>query len=149
LIVTRSQAAACAGARARVRGVWDPERQSAVEHAFLATGLPYAKDAFAHVRDRLSDYTARWSAMSESSCRATRVEGRQSDTLLDLRSQCLDRRLATLAALVDAWRGTVTPDAVAHAAEAAASLAPLDDCADVPALTGRAPPPQDPQVRAR
>jgi tetratricopeptide (TPR) repeat protein len=143
--------AACSAqvARARLREVWDPPRRLAAERAFAATGLPYAADSFARVAAALDRYTAAWVTMHEEACRATRVEGRQSDSLLDLRMACLERRRATLAALTGEWAHGVDAQALENAITAAASLPPLDECADARALGERVPPPRAAATRAR
>ena len=74
-----------------------------LEARFLATAMPSAEQVWTRVRDGLDRYAARWSATQKEACRATRIEGRQSDSLLDLRTACLDRRRTTLAALTELW----------------------------------------------
>jgi tetratricopeptide (TPR) repeat protein len=133
----------CGGAAARLRGIWDVERRSVAEAAFLATHVPYARDTFAKVAASLDRYAGTWVAMHEEACRATRVEGRQSDSLLDLRMACLERRRATLGALTHEWAAGVEAQALENAIAAAASLPPLDECADARALTERVPLPKN------
>src|SRR5262249_26648763 len=79
----------CAAGPARLAGVWDAPRKDAVRAAFAATGLPYSDDAWRGASARVDDYAARWVGVHREACRATRVEGRQSDTLMDLRMACL------------------------------------------------------------
>ena len=134
----------CAGAPARLAHVWDAARQVEVHAAFAATGLPYAEDTWRAVHDRFDRYTTRWVDMSRDACRATRVEGRQSDHLMDLQMTCLEQRRRVLGDLSGLWARGVDGDALAHAADAAGGLAPLSECADVAALTDRAPPPRNP-----
>jgi tetratricopeptide (TPR) repeat protein len=136
------------GAGARLAGVWDPGRSEAVRKAFAATGLSYSDDRWRRVSASLDDYAARWVGMADEACRATRVEGRQSDTLMDLRMACLERRRAVLGALTDLWAQGMDAETVAAAGDAAAGLAPLAPCADARALSERVSAPSDPAQAA-
>ena len=91
----------CRGAEREVDGVWNDARKQAVRAAFAKTGKPFAADAFAAVAAALDSYGARWVAMQTEACEATRVRGTQSSELLDLRMQCLQRRLDDVRAQVD------------------------------------------------
>jgi tetratricopeptide (TPR) repeat protein len=148
-VLQKQRSATCTGAAARLHGVWDDERRQAIAHAFAATKLPFAEATFAKVAASLDRYAGAWVAMDEEACRATRVDGRQSDQLLDLRMACLDRRRATLGALTSEWSGSVDAQAIDNAIQATASLPSLDQCADARALTERMPPPKEPTVVAR
>jgi tetratricopeptide (TPR) repeat protein len=141
--------ARCSGASARLAGVWDAQRRQQAERAFNATRLSYAADTFAKVAAALDRYAGAWAAMHEDACRATRVEGRQSESLLDLRMVCLDRRRATLRALTSEWAAGVDGQALENAITAAAALPPVDECADARALGDKVPPPRDAVTRAR
>ena len=67
--------------------------------AFGKTGRPYAQDTFERVARVLDGYARGWVAMRRDACEATHVRGEQSEKLLDLRMQCLERRLGELRAL--------------------------------------------------
>ena len=139
----------CSGAAARLASVWDPAREAQIHAAFTATRLPYADATWTGVRGELDRYAGAWKAMAIETCRATRVDGRQSDTLMDLRMACLERRRSLLGALTDVWTQRVDADTLEHASNAAAGLAPLAECADARALTERAPTPTAPVAAAR
>ncbi len=139
----------CIGASARLAGVWDAPRKDAVHAAFAATKLPYGDDAWRGASARIDDYTARWVDMSREACRATRVEGRQSDTLMDMRMACLDRRRAALGALTDLWASGMDRNSLQTAMQAARGLPSLAECADARALTERVPASSDPVVAAK
>ena len=139
----------CGGAEARLVGVWDAPRKISVHAAFAATGLGYAEDTWRAVRDRLDRYAAAWTGMATEACRATRVEGRQSDTLMDLRMGCLEQRRHVLGELAALWARGVDRDVLSHAVDAAGGVAPLADCADARGLGDRAAMPSAPaQVAA-
>ncbi|HZJ62505.1 MAG TPA: tetratricopeptide repeat protein [Kofleriaceae bacterium] len=94
----------------------------------------------------LDGYTAAWLAMHTASCRATHVLGEQSAELLDLRTQCLDRRLAEVRYLTDLLRDA-DRDTASRAAASVRALPPLDECAN-PAALRDAVPPRDPALAA-
>jgi tetratricopeptide (TPR) repeat protein len=145
----RAKAAACDGAEARLANVWDAPRRTAVRQAFAATQLSYGGAAWRGASARIDDYTRGWVAMYTETCRATRIEGRQSDTLLDLRMACLERRRGVLGELTGLWARGVDGETLEKAIDAAAGLPALAECADARALIERAPLPADPGVVAR
>jgi len=135
--------APCAGAEARLARVWDGARKDAVATAFAATGLPYAEDSWRRVRARVDDYASRWVDMHTDTCRATRVDGRQSESLMDLRMSCLERRRAVLGALTGAWARGVDASSLRAAIDASQRLDPVEECADTRALAEGTPLPSD------
>lgn len=126
-------------------GTWDGARKGAVRAAFAATGKPFAGDALAAVTRALDGYTTRWRAMRTEACLATRVHGTQSEDLLDLRMECLQRRLDDVRALVDVFV-TADGEVVSRAAAAASRIPALDACADAEALRAPVRPPTDARV---
>ena len=126
----------------RIAAVWGDQRRAAARTSFAATGLAYAGDAFAAADGALTRYLADWTAMVADSCAATRLRGEQSEHLLDLRTACLDQRLAEADALARLLAGA-DAGLVARAAEAAGELSPLAACADVAGLTAPLAPPAD------
>jgi tetratricopeptide (TPR) repeat protein/tRNA A-37 threonylcarbamoyl transferase component Bud32 len=120
----------CDGLAARLAGVWDAPRRSAVGDALRRQGDPTAAATAVRLLD---GYTASWLAMHTASCRATHVLGEQSAELLDLRTQCLDRRLAEVRYLTDLL-ADADRDTAVRAVAGVHALAPLDDCANTVAL---------------
>jgi len=94
-------ASPCRDMQRTLDGVWDAARTRALEHAFRATGSPRADQAWARVRAELDAFAATWTEQRTQACEATHVHHEQSEQLLDLRIQCLDRRRADLRALGD------------------------------------------------
>jgi tetratricopeptide (TPR) repeat protein/predicted Ser/Thr protein kinase len=137
----------CRGAAGKLAGVWDAGRKQAVRAAFVAASPRGGERAFAHIEPALDRYGRSWTAMHTESCEATHVRGEQSAALLDLRTQCLDRRLAGLRALTDLF---LTADAklVTRATQAVLALDPVDVCANTTALRDVVPP-RDAATRAR
>jgi eukaryotic-like serine/threonine-protein kinase len=138
----------CRGAERELAGVWDGARKDAVRAAFAKTGKPFAADAFTSVAAALDGYAARWVAMHTDSCEATRVRGTQSAELLDLRMQCLSRRLDEVRAQVDLF-SAADAEVMTRAPAMSRSLPSLDECADTEALRAPVRPPADPAVKQR
>jgi len=133
-------------AQAALGDAWTPGAKLQVEHAFVATGAVFARDAAAAATRTLDAWSARWRQTSIDSCLATHVQRTQSERTLDLRTACLDRErdqlTTTLAALGHADRGLVERSA-------ALALPDLDACSDPAALAGGLAPARDAKERAR
>ena len=138
----------CNGARAQLAGIWDTPRKSAVRSAFAATGVPFQADAWRSVERALDGYADRWAAMHTEACQATRVRHVQSEELLDLRMECLARKLQQLQAQVDVL-ASADAQLVSHAVDTTGALGGLEACADEAALRAATPLPDDPLARAR
>ncbi|HVE86767.1 MAG TPA: tetratricopeptide repeat protein, partial [Myxococcales bacterium] len=135
----------CAPPESRWAGVWDDARRAGVRQAFARTGKPFARAASDTVDRALDRYRADWLSMLQASCLAT-LDGAQPRDVLDLRTDCLDRRLAGARALVErlaAADGTVVQNAVS----AVGDLQPVSECADEQALRAGAAWPLDPARR--
>ena len=138
----------CKGAERKLDGIWDAQRANAIHDAFLATNKPYAAESWRHLQEIVDAYTKNWVAMHADSCEATRVRGDQSDAVLDLRMQCLDRKKNELKALSELLAGA-DGQIVEKAVQAARSLSPLDGCADLRYLTSTVNLPADSQKRGK
>jgi tetratricopeptide (TPR) repeat protein len=138
----------CTGGGTRVEAAWGPAKRDAVREAFAKTGLPYAGDAAASVTRLLDAYTARIARESDEACAATRLQGSQSEEVMDLRIACYGGRLREVGAFVDILAHP-DPDTVQQATKGATALSTLDDCSDVAALRATAPRPRDPATIAR
>ena len=143
------QARACTHAGERLAGIWDAPTQQRLETAFNATHTPLALQTWQRVHASLDSYARQWSATHEDACRATHIDGRQSEQLLDLRMSCLERRRTTLQAMTELWSVPLDRSQVEAAPQAAASLEPIADCSDIPSLTEPVPLPRDQVARAR
>jgi eukaryotic-like serine/threonine-protein kinase len=137
----------CDGGGGRFAGIWESNgapsaRKGAIRAAFMATGKPFAAQAFVAASKLLDDYLTRWTSMYEDACEATHVRGDQSDEVLDLRMSCLSDRLGNVRALTDVF-AKADEGVVLNAVSAAGTLPAVDDCADVPALRAVVKPPPD------
>ncbi|MGO8999818.1 MAG: protein kinase domain-containing protein [Polyangiaceae bacterium] len=138
----------CRGAEAKVAGVWDDARKGPLERAFLATGKPFAADAWHGVQGALDAYAHDWALARTDACEATRVRKDQSEQLLDLRMSCLDERLQALGALTESL-AAVDGDSVSRAFQATQRLPSIAPCGDRTRLLSRVRPPDDPATAAR
>ena len=146
--MTRTEDSTCRGLERALDGVWDPARRQAIESAFLAIGAPFARQALKSVAATIDRQATRWVGMRRDACEDTRVRGEQTEEVLSLRMQCLDRRLAELSALVRLLAGA-DKAMVTGAVDAASALRDLSTCADVEALLAPVPLPDAPDVRRR
>src|SRR5690606_29580300 len=138
----------CAGASGRFAGVWDAARREEVQRAFVQTGIPYARTAWAGVESRLDEHTGAWVEMYRDACEATHVRQEQSLEMLDLRMACLRGRRAEVAALI-VELARADEAVVRNAVEAVSALDRLDRCEDLEALAARVRLPSDPTIRRR
>jgi tetratricopeptide (TPR) repeat protein/tRNA A-37 threonylcarbamoyl transferase component Bud32 len=146
--VGRGEDSTCRGFERALEGIWDPARKREVEAAFRASNKAFAGTAWQTVAATLDGYAGRWVSMRRDACEATRVRGEQTEAVLSVRMQCLDRRLGELAALA---RVLARADAqvVTGAVDAAAALRAVSSCGDVEALLAPVPLPDDPELRRR
>src|SRR5262249_46647386 len=92
LVVASSlrRAQLCSGGPARMAGVWDDARRGEVDRALLGSKAPYAEDAVGGVRRVLDGYATDWLREYRQACTATRLQGEQSEQVLDRRMGCLE-----------------------------------------------------------
>jgi eukaryotic-like serine/threonine-protein kinase len=140
--------APCTDAATRLAGVWDQPAHRSLETAFGKITKPFVADITRGTEHTLDTYAAGWVEMRTETCRATRVDGSQSDDVLQVRMACLDARLVELQTLA-ALFATADEPLVRDAVNAAQKLSRLTDCADVAALLAPDPLPKDPIVRAQ
>jgi tetratricopeptide (TPR) repeat protein len=132
--------ARCGGAEAALGDVWSRTRREALARAFA--GQP--PEAWARVDAGLDDFAARWTAAHTRSCRAARIDGHESEQVLDRRMRCLAQQRNVVAALEGIWLGGEV-ELLARAREAVVAL-PLPGACNGDALLGgphaQAPPPE-------
>ena len=142
--VVRRQTDPCSDGPAELAETWNPARAdalaSALDRAQLTASWP-------GLRGQLDAYGDGWVTGHRAACRATRVDGSQSEAILDQRMLCLSRARAQL----DSVLATMIEhrDALADAASEVAALPSLATCADLTALAQQVPLPNDPVLRAR
>ncbi len=146
---TTRAARLCQGAEDKLIGIWDDQVRLAMGKRFKSTQRPYAGDTFERVAKILDHKSAAWVAMHTEACEATRVHGTQSDKLLDLRMQCLEKRLVEMQALCELFVRQADEEMVDRAVQAALALSHLRPCTNTQALTEDFPLPDEPAVRSR
>jgi eukaryotic-like serine/threonine-protein kinase len=139
----------CRTGRQDLAGVWDGATRTTLRAAFTKTRRPNAAETVVKVEQLLDDYATAWAAMRNEACEATEVKHKQSQRVLTLRMQCLDRRRAHLAALTSRARQDVDATVIDHAVAAARDLTAIPGCADTTALGAAAPLPRSKAARAR
>lgn len=120
----------CGGGDERIADTWNPVRAAAVTAGAGARAVP-----------TLDAYARAWVADHRRVCEATRVEGEQSEALLDVRMSCLDARRRALGALVEVFATRADPTTRQNAVAAAGALEPVADCDAVTRLAIIAAPP--------
>ena len=146
---TASQDRPCAGVADDVADVWSKSTRAAVKRAFSATGSPGAQETYVRVDRAMSSYVASWAAMRAEACEATFERREQSERLLDLRVQCLQRRREEADAVARLLARGPDRKLLGNAVQVTTSLTPLSACEDSEALLAAVPPPEDPAVRAK
>ncbi|MEO8552736.1 MAG: tetratricopeptide repeat protein, partial [Kofleriaceae bacterium] len=130
----------------RIADVWNPSVRARLDHAFAASNRPHATASLDRLGALVDTWTGTWKSGYVEACYATRVRGDQSAHVMDLRMQCLTRRLedtrTTLATLA-AGGG----DAVDHAFDAILALPSVAPCADQAGLTAAVAPPETDAAR--
>ncbi len=135
----------CQGAAARMEGVWDAEARARVEASIRGATLAYADQTWQRVGPGLDDYAERWVQAHAAVCRATLVEHRQDEAVMDQRMRCLDDRRAHFDALVQ-MLAKADAAVVPRAVTAVGSLPALEACDDERSFA-RPPMPDDPVAR--
>jgi len=139
---SRDEERLCTGGDDALAQVWSDASRGGGRDAFIASDAPGAPQAWQESQRIVDAYGVRWTSMYREACTATHERGVQSQELLDLRMQCLRRRLGEVEALANVFQGA-DGAVVANAVNAAAALTSLDGCANAAALQERVPPPED------
>jgi len=146
--VSSSSPPPCTGTEQRLAGVWDATTRARVRSAFESTGKPYAKLSFAGLERALDKYTGEWTKASVESCRATRIRGDQTEEMMSLRQECLDRRLEGVRALVHLL-GEPDEHLVEKGDKVVWELEPLAACSNTVALRSPERPPVEQRDKVR
>ncbi len=112
----------CGDGKARLAAAWPPASVDNLRHSLGDS--PWAKKA----ADDFVGLTVAWEGSHRRVCEATRVQGGQTESLLELRMRCLDRRFERMNALGAALGGSLDPEARENGSEAIASLPRPERC---------------------
>ncbi|HEX4450952.1 MAG TPA: serine/threonine-protein kinase [Kofleriaceae bacterium] len=132
-VALRSPAELCSGARGKLATTWSPARAAMLAEAFATAPRPDAIAVVERVAPIFDRWGATWEQAYVGACEDTRVRAIQSEHLLDLRMDCLARRLDEAHAALDAL-GSGGGDAVDHAFDLAGGLPDVSACANTSAL---------------
>jgi tetratricopeptide (TPR) repeat protein len=133
--------APCADAGHEIDAIWNPEIAASVRARFRETGRAYAGATADRTLAAIDTYADRWRYMRRDACVATSVRREQSEAMLDLRMQCLDRRADELHAMISLFAANADVRVVDHAVQAVRDLPAMAACADRAALADAVPPP--------
>jgi tetratricopeptide (TPR) repeat protein len=138
----------CPAPTARVAQLWSEARAAGLRAHFVAIDPITGASRFAAAEAVMERAAPAWREMHVAACRATRVEGSQSDTLLDARMRCLDGWHQQAAAAVSGLDTAADATGLAGAVKAVGVLPSLARCADLVALQAAAQLPTDPAQHA-
>jgi serine/threonine protein kinase/tetratricopeptide (TPR) repeat protein len=131
----------CADVTADIDALWTPARKRALEDAFTATALPYARTTWQTTAGLIDRYVDAWRDEARDTCEDREAGRYVSPAIHDRRMMCLDVRRQHLDALLATVESSPA-DSVERAVDAAASLPGLAACNDVASLEkGMAPVP--------
>ncbi|MEM6997188.1 MAG: serine/threonine-protein kinase, partial [Myxococcota bacterium] len=133
----------CQGLGGQLKTAWGDARREAVAHALGSVTDPGATHTADAVTAALDRYAAEWTETAEGVCRATHVEGTQSDALLDLRMQCLDQSRLSLRSLSELLATRSETGVLRQSISAVRSLPSPAKCAAASNDDARPAPPED------
>ncbi|MCX4246348.1 serine/threonine-protein kinase [Paraliomyxa miuraensis] len=136
----------CTGAAERLEGVWDGELRARAQQMLAALERPWATTVVGAAMDELDRYAAAWMDMHAQACRATVVDGSQSQEAMDLRVACLEQARMELQAIASQIAAP-DPTVARNAHELVRGLPALEACADLEGLRAEVPLPSDPEAQ--
>jgi tetratricopeptide (TPR) repeat protein len=137
----------CASAGSTIDDVWNDAARQGLQAAFLATGQPFAEGSWASVRRTLDAWAEQWRVAARTACEDTHVRHVQSEALLDLRGECLERHRRELGAAVRLL-GRADPAMLANAVQVVHGLPWIAACEDLEAVASERRLPDDAEQRA-
>ncbi len=138
----------CPPPTAKLDAIWGRARRATIRDHVLAVDHDQGATRMATASGAIDPFIRALSAMQVDACHATRVRGAQSDTMFDLRMQCLAHRYTELEESVTILADAPNVAALDRAVIGLVKLPPIAMCGDTVALAKFAPPPRDPVVRA-
>lgn len=139
----------CDAGETRMEGVWGSSRRRLLREAFERSAASGAEKTWSALSAILDKRATAWSDMYDAACAATHLDGTQSAAILDLRTECLERKRQELKGLVDVLSDQHDAKIFDQALVAAESLSQISGCADVSNLRAVVPLPEDEKSRAR
>ncbi len=124
----------------------DGARIDSIAASLADVALPYAPQTGARVREALERWRDAWRSARTDACEATMVRGEQSQMLMDLRMQCLERNAQDVVPLLTRLE-QADATVVEHAIDLVASMPGATRCDDADALLTTTPMPADADQR--
>ncbi|HEU4408234.1 MAG TPA: serine/threonine-protein kinase [Polyangiaceae bacterium] len=100
MLAARPREAPCAEADRTLGGAWDATHKAAMRDAMLASGAPFARDAWREVERRLDRYAGEWAAQRGELCRASAAGAAPPEARARGQLECLESKLTDARALV-------------------------------------------------
>ena len=138
----------CDAGETRMQGVWDSSRRRLLQEAFARSAASGAEKTWIALAAILNKRAGAWSDMYDAACAATHLDGVQSAAILDLRTECLERKRPGAEEPRDVLSDSHDAKIFDQALVAAESLSQISGCADVPNLRAVVPLPEDNESRA-
>ena len=148
IVLMRPPGSRCGTGDDRISPVWNGEVRTRIASAFARSSRPDQQATFEHLVPLVETWTGAWKSGFVEACRATTERGEQSARLLDLRMQCLGRRLEQTRSTLEAL-ALGGGDAVDHALDVVLGLPAVAVCADTVALTSEVAPPEPGVMQVR
>ena len=136
----------CSGGPRLLAGAWNDASRARIIERFTATSPETGAGQAQRTATALDTYVASWLQMHREACEATAVRHEQSEAVMQLRMACLSTRLKEVASLT-ALFSAADKAVVKQSVDAALGLSSLRGCADIAALTGVVPLPEEPAAR--
>jgi tetratricopeptide (TPR) repeat protein/predicted Ser/Thr protein kinase len=135
----------CSAFAQRIATAYADDDKRRILVRFTETGLPFAQSSFDAATGRLDTFAERWVDSATDACLASE-RGGQSDRMLDLRMQCLNRAQQRLHATTEAL-ATADAATVEYATDLVRRLPSLRPCDDVAVLEQRGYIPENAEQR--
>ena len=134
----------CAGLEETGRALLPATTREQIERAFGTSAMPYASASLQTTLDALDRYVDAWTLERIDACEATHLRGDHSESMLDLRVACLDRRRRDFRGVTDVL-AEADAATIQRATDVVRALQSTAECANVEALLAAHPPP-DPAI---
>ncbi|HWB78532.1 MAG TPA: serine/threonine-protein kinase [Nannocystaceae bacterium] len=91
---------ACAGTDAELAGTWNDDVRASLRSTILASDTSFATQVADATDEAFERWAVAWRTSSRDACAATKIEGRQTERVMDLRQSCLRLRRAEAASVI-------------------------------------------------
>lgn len=118
----------CARGASQASEMWQADAQKRTRAAFERSGSPRAGEGFIAFSRMFSQFESRWSEQYREACEATFLNGAQSESMLDARMACLDRRRNQAKEVIELLARDPKMGSLDRAPEAMSQLSDLGAC---------------------